>query len=1024
MLQNNSGRPLIRMAVKAVLTGSTAVAWLGAAEAQEAPAPAASESNEAAPAEVVVTGSRLVIPNSVSISPVTTVTSDTIQQTGTVKVEDLLNQLPQVTAAQSSSVVNGADGTAQVNLRNLQPKRTLVLVDGLRLGPGDPRFGGASDINMIPEALLEGVDILTGGASSTYGADAVAGVVNFKLNDHYEGVKLVASGSFYDHTNSNTGGVISDLQAFNTANNQNYAQAPGHVDTGPATQLSFIAGVNSGDGKGNATFYATYRNVQPVLQNDYAISECSLASGYATSGPYGRPKGSYQCVGSSTAYPGRFIYTNPTTGVQSDSTLNAQGGLIPYTNAAAYNFGPLNYFIRPDENYTAGAFLHYTFNDHVTVYANSMFMDDLTVAQIAPSGAFLQSFAVNCDNPFLTSSELSTWCGGAATPGTNANLLIGRRSIEGGNRQDNLEHTDFREVIGAKGAIDKTWTYDASVQFSQVNLEETYLNDVSINKINYALDAVNTSTGPQCAITVQDQALGVSPTGPAANCVPWNLFTPNKVTPAQAAYLDTPGFQRGQVRQYVVNVNFSGDLGNYGLKLPGANTGVLVNVGGEYRDVADYNNTDIEFSTGDLAGQGGASPSVRGSIVSREGFMETHVPILDDQFLAKSLSFDGGYRYSGYETSGSGFQTNTYKAGLEWAPSSDYRLRASFERAVRAPNVAELFGADTIALDGTTDLCAGKQPAATKAQCAALGVPNSAYGKVLPNPAAQYNGLLGGNTQLQPETAITKSFGLGWTPSYVPNLYVQIDYFDIGISGVIKGIGESTIENLCTGQGLDCDLVHRSPAPDYSLWLNNGYITDTLQNIGKLETKGVDFEAHYSLPLDGFGKLNALLDGTYTTAFDTTPISALPSTEYNCEGYYGNTCGLPTFKWRHTLRLDWLTPWHGLSFGLAWRYFSPVDADYLNPKILVGGAAQIATGMESITDAHIASFSYLDLNADWRVNDYVSLRVGVNNLFDKDPPIIGATNVGVGVLGGNGNTFPQVYDAMGRQFFATATVQF
>lgn len=1037
MRQNNSGTPIIRIAVQAVLTASTAVASLGVADAQEASsaAPAPSGSEPAA-TEVVVTGSRLVIPNQVSISPVTTVTADTIQATGLTRVEDLLNQLPQVYAGQSSTVVNGADGTAQVDLRSLGAQRTLVLVNGLRLGPGDPRSGGASDLNMIPTALIENVELLTGGASSTYGADAVAGVVNFKLNDHYEGVKLTVTGSMYDHTNTDTDGVITALHDFNSSTGNSFAQAPGHIDDGATEQISFIAGLNSGDGKGNATFYATYRKVQPVLQSNYSVSECSLLGGYATSSGYGTHKGAYQCGGSGTSYPGLFISPNDPipAGRTSDPgyTLGPSGTLIPYTNANAYNYGPLNYFERPDENYTAGAFLHYAFNEHVDVYANTMFMDDRTLAQIAPSGAFLQSYTVNCNNPYLTSPEVNQWCLGSTAGSTS--LLIGRRDVEGGNRIDDLQHTDFREVIGAKGAIDSNWTYDASFQYAQVNLQETYYNDNSVQKIGYALDAVpNPATNgvggvavgsPVCAVTLSDAQGSITPTGAAKGCIPWNIFNIGGVTSQQAQYLDTPGVDRGQVKQYVVNVNFSGDLSKYGLQLPTAKSGVLMNVGAEYRDVHDFTIPDEEFQSGDLAGQGGPILPVEGTIVSREGFFETHVPLIDDRPFAKSLALDAGYRYSAYGTSDSSFETNTYKVGAEWSPTSDYRVRGSFTRAVRAPNISELFGADSISLDGGADFCSGDHPRLTMAQCVTEGVPASAYGKIIPNTANQYNGLTGGNTQLSPETAITSSFGIGWTPSYVPNLRVQVDYYDIKIEGVIGSVGYSTIQSVCATTGEYCvgtadNRFFRSAAPNYSLWLNEGYILDTLANIGQLEQKGVDVDASYAVSFGPWGKLSANLNGTYVNKFEIVPDSALPGTAYNCEGYYGFTCGGPTFKWRHTLRLDWATPW-SVNFGAAWRYYSPVTVDSLNPNVnLFAGPNAVASGAIPQNGDHIASFSYLDLTASWRVNENLNLRLGVNNVFDRDPPVIGGSSGG-----SNGNTYPEFYDALGRYLFVEATLTF
>ena len=1001
MLQDNLGNPKLRMAVRLALTGSSLVASLGVANAQTAPAVAAN--NDASLQEVVVTGSRISVPNQVSISPVTFVSALDVQQSGVTRVEDLLNELPQVFAAQGANISNGATGTAEVDLRGLGPKRTLVLVNGLRLGPGDPRTGGSSDINMIPAEMIDSIEVLTGGASSTYGADAVGGVVNFKLNDHFEGVKIIADAGIYNHSNKNTDGVEDAVAA------AHFQEAPSSVNTGAQKSLAFIAGINSEDGKGNATFYATYRNVASVLEGKYSYSACTLNSGYATSN-----SGKFSCGGSSTGFPGRFA-TIGKGAPASNNTIGPNGTLVPYTAADAYNFGPINFFQRPDERYTAGVFLHYDFNEHASVYASTMFMDDKSLAQIAASGAFFSKFAVNCANPFLSPSELTAWCGGS-TVGETTNLFIGRRNVEGGGRVDDLEHTDWRVTLGVKGKIIDGWDYDASWQHSIVNLNETQQNYFSTAKIDNALNVVNSPTGPVCV------------SGPP--CVPYNIFSLGQVTPQALAYLEVPGIQTGNINQTVVDVNFTGDLGKYGVQLPTASSGLKINFGAEWRDVTESTNPDEEFQTGDLAGSGGDIPPTAGGIISREGFFEARLPLVDDKFLAQSLALETGYRYSDYNL---GFKTNTYKFGVEWSPISDIRLRGSFQRAVRAPNVTELFTPQVVALDGNADPCAaapGKTPAATPAQCA-LGNPGVAPGSypVTPNSANQYNGLLGGNTKLNPETALTTSFGIGWTPSFVPNLRLQIDYFDIKIENVITTIGADTILQQCYNAGNFCNDIHRDA--DSSLWLSNsGYVVDSLANVGKLETRGIDIDLSYGFDVGPAGKIRTNLVGTYVDEYIVTPISADPTTKFNCAGLYGDTCSSgastsnPIFRWRHTLRTTWSTPWQGLDLTASWRYFSAMKLDSTSPQanLAAPGGATVANGGISSSDARINAFNYLDLSAAVKLADKMTFRVGVNNVFDKDPPIIGGSNL-PGVAG-NGNTFPQVYDALGRFIFGQLTVQF
>jgi iron complex outermembrane receptor protein len=1019
LLANATENQLLRLAVRAALAGGSIAASFGA-NAQTAP-PATAANEEAVLTEVVVTGSRIAAPNQVSVSPVTFVSAADVQTSGATRVEDLLNELPQVFAAQGANASNGADGTATVNLRGLGAKRTLVLVDGFRLGPGDPTNGAASDINMIPAAMIDSIEILTGGASSVYGADAVAGVVNFKLNDHFEGVKLVADAGIYQNTNTNTQGVESDL----VASGPQYVPAPSSVWAGAQRELTFIAGLNSPDGQGNATFYAGYRNVLPVIQSQYSVSACTFGSGFVAGSS--NSGGKFPCSGSGTTSPARFLDFNVPTTINpngfTDQTVNAAGQLVPFTSADRYNYGALNYFQRPDERYTAGSFIHYEFNEHATVYAHSMFMDDQSIAQIAPSGDFQAPTLVNCANPFLTPSELATWCNGLKTgyaagaiPGsiTGPEFIIGKRNVEGGNRLSALDHTDFHEVIGIKGKLDGAWDYDASIQYSLVNLASSAENFFSISKLTNALDVVGTAANPVCVV------------GPP--CVPYNIFTPGKVTPAMENYLYTVGEEAGRITQQVGNVNFTGDLGKYGVQLPTASSGLKVNVGAEWREVKGETSPDEETQEGDLSGNGGKILPVSGSIISKEGFMEARLPIFDDLPGAKSLAIETGYRYSNYNI---GFNTNTYKFAVEYQPISDVRLRGSFQRAVRAPNVVELYSPQTVALDGTIDPCAGSTPAYSLEQCERTGVKKSQYGNILANSAAQYNGVVGGVSSLQPETALTTSFGVGLTPSFIPNFRAQFDYFDIKIENTIEALGENFILTECLTSDLFCDDIHRSGIG--SLWVGQtGFVTDILHNIGELETKGVDVDLAYAFDLGAAGKLHASLVGTYLSEYEVTPASQYPGTAYNCAGYYGPTCsnflsgaGTPVFHWRNTFRTTWQAPWSGLDVTLSWRYFSPVKLESLSPNTNLAAAPgqTIANGGISNTDAFISSYSYFDLTAAIKLADKVTLRLGCNNILDKQPPVVGTTNLPSPPIG-NGNTMPQVYDSLGRYIFGSITAQF
>jgi iron complex outermembrane receptor protein len=966
-----------------------------------------SESDAAAssaPLETVtVTGSRIVAPNQTSISPVTAISAEQITSTGRTRVEDVLNTLPQVFGSQNSGVSNGSNGTSLVNLRNLDSKRTLVLIDGRRLGPGDPTGGFArntygADLNMIPSQLIENVEVLTGGASSTYGADAVAGVINFKMNNHFEGVRVNASYGFNQHNNHN------DAADSILANNTPVIHTPSSVNSGFAKDVNLLMGINSPDGRGNATAYATFRTISASLEGPYDYSGCTLNSGDTLT-----------CGGSSTTAPptsfGRFQQVFPDGSKGPNQTLNADGTLSSFTAANNYNYGAVNYFGRPDERWTAGAFANYEFNDHADVYSEFMFMRDNTTSQIAPSGAFSLGYpfsdsgglTVNCSNPYLTAVQLGQWCGGATAGDTT--LVIGRRNVEGGPRQQSLTHTDWRVVIGSRGEIIDGWKYDTYAQQGEVQYTSSYRNDLSWNAIQNSLLVENVNGVPTCQAVIN---------GSDPRCVPWNIFQPGGVTNAATSYLSIPLLAEGTVTERVVDGNVTGDLGKYGVQSPLAKSGLAVNFGFEYRQEKSDFLPDFAFQNGLGAGQGGATLPIAGQYSVREGFAEARMPLLEDAPFAKSLSVETGFRYSSYSLS---FKTNTYKFGVEYSPVEDVRLRGSFQRAVRVPNVGELFNPVSVGLDGVTDLCSGSAPSLSFEQCARQGVTAAQYGNTVDqNPAAQYNGLTGGNPQLKPETAITKSFGIGFTPTFIEGLRIQVDYFDISIQNAIQNPNADFTMILCSQTGAPnlCNRIHRDPSGSLDGSPSNSFVEDLLTNIGSLKTRGVDLDASYKLNLNQFGKVGFQLTGTYTQKFITEP---QPGASYDCAGYFGGICQAPLPKWRSNFTTSYTTPIPGLDLSATWRYMDAVRLDSNAP----GLSFLKGTSYDNASDQRLSSRSYIDLTASYQWDKY-NVRVGANNVLDKDPPINGATTCPAGPC--NGNTWPVAYDVMGRQLFIMATADF
>ena len=980
-----------RLLTTTMIGGFAALAFAAPAMAQDAPAQDLDD--------VVVTGSRIPQANLVTTSPVTQVTGEDIDVAGVTRVEDLISQLPQAFAAQNSTVANGASGTATVSLRNLGSSRTLVLIDGRRMGYGSPN-DDAADLNQIPEQLVERVEVLTGGASAVYGSDAVAGVVNFIMKKDFEGLQVDAQYGFYQHNNDydGVGNLRAEITRRGLTNPAQFRLPDDNVSDGESRSLNVTLGVTAPDGKGNLMAYAGYRNNNPILQGDRDYSSCSIGAPNSATGP-----ATYSCGGSGTSFPGRF-----TDFGAFNFTLGTGRTFVPFdSNTGNYNFGPLNYYQRPDERYTMGAFGRYEVSDKAEVFAQLMFSDYKSVAQIAPSGNFFSTPDINCDNPLLSASQRTAiGCTGAdVTAGNRRTLYIGRRNVEGGGRQDTLGYESYRGVVGIRGELTEGWNYDVAAQFSRVNMSRVYLNDFSTTRLGRALDVVSVGGVPTCRSVVN----GTDP-----SCVPYDIFIVGGVTQAALNYVQIPLIQTGETTQQVVTAAVTGDTG---WSLPTSSNTIQVAFGAEYR--RDYlgSTTDNAFATGDGAGQGGPTIGVTGDADVSEVFGEIQIPLADGQAWAYSASIDAAYRRSEYENLG----TDTYKVGADYAPIEDIRFRASYSRAVRAPNVIELFAAQGFGLfDADRDPC-DATTGAVAANCVGTArhqvTSTQSTSGALDSPAGQYNLLGGGNPNLNPEEADTYTYGVVWTPSFVPGFNLSVDYFDIQVDGLVSSVGALNTLNLCYGQNdaAACGRITRNAGGQ--LWVGTGVVQDLNNNIGGLATTGIDFNANYAFDWEDLGVANL---GSVQLSFVGTLLNELitdtglgtASSVYDCAGFYANQCGTPNPEYRHRARATWLTPWD-MDLSATWRHYGEVELAVLNAT--TGTLNNGGTRLDRYFDAE----NYLDLAATWQVMDTVTLRAGVNNVLDNDPQL----SYSVGTTG-NGNTYPQVYDSLGRYFFFGVTANF
>jgi outer membrane receptor protein involved in Fe transport len=997
------------------------LAMAGAALAQTSPPVETADNAPPVLQEVIITGSRIPQPNTTSTSPIQVVDSQQIQQQGATDAVQMLGLLPQnfqnasTDFSNTSNALGSAGGITTADLRGLGPQRTLVLIDGRRLGAADPNTNNpnpAPDLDQIPVGLIERVEVVTGGASAVYGSDAIAGVVNFIMKRNFEGIQIGGqwgADQFGNHNNYMQEAAIA--AGFPTTTARTYA--------GQNKDFSILAGTKVADGKGNITAWLEYRSAQPVSFAARDYTSCELISGIDIGG--GAPN---TCIGSGNS--NHFGVNGTTYSVIGNQLLPPQPGSFP---PETFNSNPYIDLSRQDQRYLAGFMAHVDVSDAIKPYINFSFMDDKTTTQVAPSGLFYPAgnvttadvpgvggqYLVNCSNPLLSAQEQSVLCtpaqvaADAANPGSAAAVVdIGRRNIEGGPRVAYYDHINYRAVAGIQGGVGSAWTYDAYGQYYYTTLFNSNSGYLNYSAIDNALEATGTAANPTCVNRT------------ASGCVPYNIWTTGGVTPAQLAYLTETGTANGAVAQRILHADVTGDLAQYGLQSPLANDGLGINFGYEHRsEHLDWSPDAAEIS-GDLAGFSGAVVPIHAGYSVSEGFIEARAPVAQNLNWVKELSADAGYRYSKYSTAG---HTNTYKFEVQYAPTGDGRLRASYERAVRAPNIIELFNPPAYGQQSFlgVDPCAGATPTATLAQCEHTGVTAAQYGTIPQCVSDQCGQITGGNTALKPEVADTYTVGLTVTPTPIPHFSGSVDFFNINLKNEIGTVAGGYLFNQClnTGDPAYCNLIvrnHVNGALTGATVSGGGYIVQTDVNIARVVVRGLDFQATYRYTLPGgWGTITPIFTGSWLLDWLTTPGPGQHT--YNCVGLFGAQCNTTVNpRWRHVLRVNWETPFN-LLLSLQWRFIGKTGSDNNDPDPSLFGKE---VGAYDPYNTHIPNYSYLDLSAIYTVREGITVRAGINNLFDKDPPIVAVDYTGGA---GSPNTFP-TYDLLGREAFVGITAKF
>lgn len=920
---------------------------------------------------VEVTGSRIRTIGAVSASPISSISSVEVNSSQPMAIEEVVRGLPAAIPAIGANTNNGSGGIATIDLRGLGPNRTLVLINGRRAMPSD--LQARVDTNSIPIALLDRIDLVTGGASAVYGADAVSGVVNFVLKRNFQGVDLTSSYGVSEK---------GDAKRYRT---------------------DFTIGSNLADGRGNVALNVGTTRTQPLTQGERSFGEFQINSVNGLRS------------GSATAAPGTFGgMPAPLTG---NRIIDATTGLLrPAVESDNYNFNPLNYYITPLDRTQVAAIGYFTVNDNLEAYAELLHTKSKVTLNLAPTGSFASAgfpaWFIPIGNPFIPQAVRTELCNayGITTNCAVGNtqeirLNINRRFVENGPRINDFDNTTSQWTVGVRGSLPvlASWGYDAYLSSGSSNQLSTRVNWGSASRFQQALRSVNATT---CLDTT-------------GGCVPINVFGgAGTITPQMLAFFNQTAVQSTAVDQDVLSVSVNGDLG--ALRSPFTTRPIAMALGYESRKVEAGNLSDGPSQrNGEVLGTGAPLPDRRGKLELEEGFVELSVPLINGKPFAYSAGLEAGYRETKFSTGGSSQSYGSWKYGLDWAPTKGLRFRAMQQRATRAPNINELYQPVVTGLSNrATDPCqlalinagAANTPGTLSNLCLLTGVPAAQIGAVPAPSSGQISNTSGGNPNLSPEEADTTTIGLVFEPDFLPGLAVTLDYYQIDIQKAVSSATTNQVLDGCYSAALNpsfsasnpfCALVVRNPV-NGSLNGGTGVITQS-SNLGTVDTRGWDLGLNYRWNLGARGRVDASLNATIV---EKNGFKSLPSVaRIECAGLYGSNCGGPTSETKWSQRTTWTQG--GFSAGYNWRRLS-------------GTSVEGGTFLADFTS--IKDYDYVDLNFAWNPTKNVRLTLSVNNATDLKPPMLG--NTIATTTTNSGNTFPQWYDVVGRSYVLGATLKF
>ncbi|WP_435202662.1 TonB-dependent receptor domain-containing protein [Qipengyuania sp. 902] len=945
---------------------------------------------------IVVSGTRIRTNEYDFANPVVAIDDTAIQNSGVTNLTDFLTEAPALTGSYTSNDGSGANagiggvGLNLLDLRNLGTQRTLLLIDGRRHVASVP--GSSSvDTNTIPIDLIERVDIVTGGASAIYGADAVTGVVNFVTKRDFEGYTVRAQSGISEEGDGYTGFISATVGT-------NFAGGRGNI----AANFEYGHDDNlllSDRREFGPSFRSFYDNLDDqAAGDDPNVPDLILASdvNYLDSSPIGAidVDGDFlpDFLGDGRPYiPGTFLGSFFESGGSGTPVSTYSGEILPKI-----------------DRYIGNLLFSYELTDSIRFFAEGKYarVDSESFGQ--PTFDFF--IGVPTDNPFIPDNINDPAVN--VFDGLGIVLVTGRDNLDLGRRGETNRRETYRGVAGIEADVTDTIRFDASYVYGQSDATVRQTNTRFNDRFYAALDAVDEGeflTGtPNGNIVCRSNLTGDATSSnqnvtgafffddfdqlsftPGANsgCVPFNIFS-NAQDPASLAFINTTAVDTSTVKQHVATAAFSGDFGD-GFALWGDPIGFAL--GGEYRKEISESIPDPVNTTGLTFGN--ALFPETGSFDVYEGFVEVRVPIVQDRPGFYDLTANGAARVSEYSTVGTTF---TYQGGLVYAPVPDFRIRGTYAQAVRAPNIGELFAPSNQTFAFIDDPCAfdniDNGSATREANCTALltnlGLTPAQIAGFTGDAGTSLPGLSTGNVDLSEETAKTITVGAIFQPSFIPGLVMSVDYYDVEIEDAISTPTANTLLELCVdADTLDnefCDNIDRTPVGAGFDPNDAGVVRDfTLrpQNVAAFSTKGVDFSVRYRQATDNLGTFNFSVIGNHLIELKTQGTPGADIVE--SAGVRGSP------EWQVNFDFNWTLDNFNLNYGINYwdetLRFARADIE-ADPDIVAPEYLKID-----------AKFVH-DMQLRWTTDDDMSFYVGVNNIFDQEPDV-GLTFYPVSALG-------------------------